>query len=108
MWIPAKIVDLLGYVKEDLTALRAENTLLRAQLITAQGNFDWCRHRLNTLEFENKALMEKAYGIKVPSPEITRRPSTLDPAADPRNFSFEDIGDDLAKKLGFPILGDKN
>jgi hypothetical protein len=106
MWIPSKIVDLLGLVKDDIATLRAENSLLRSQLVVAQTNFDWARHRLNTLEFENKALMEVAYGVKVPSPEIVRQPKS-DPTFDPKNFTFEDVGDEKAKEFGFPLYGDK-
>lgn len=101
MWVPRKLVEILSFAKDDLSALRAENTLLKTQLVVAQTNFDWARHRLNTLEFENKALMEKAFNIKVPSPEIVR-PAKPDPTFDPKNFSFEDVGEDLARKLGLP------
>ena len=106
MWIPSKIVDLLGLVKDDIATLRAENALLRSQVVVAQTNFDWARHRLNTLEYENKALMEVAYGVKVPSPEIVRA-AKVDPSFDPKNFSFEDVGDEKAKDFGFPVYGDK-
>jgi hypothetical protein len=58
------------------------------------------------LEYENKALMEVAYGVKVPSPEIVRA-AKVDPSFDPKNFSFEDVGDEKAKDFGFPVYGDK-
>jgi hypothetical protein len=106
MWIPSKIVDLLGLVKDDIATLRAENALLRNQVVVAQTNFDWARHRLNTLEFENKALMEVAYGVRIPSPEIVRQPK-LDPSFDPKNFSFDDVGEMKAKELGLPVYDDK-
>lgn len=106
MWIPSKIVDLLGLVKDDIATLRAENSILRSQLTVAQTNFDWARHRLNTLEYENKALMEKAYGITIPSPEIIRTPK-LDPTFDPKNFSFDDVGNEMAKQLGLPVYETK-
>lgn len=102
MWVPKPLVDILGFVKEDLSALRAENTLLRQQLIVAQTNFDWLRVKMNDLEFQNKALLEKAYNIKVPAPEIVKSTPHLDPSYDPHNFSFEDMGENLARIVGQP------
>lgn len=102
MWVPKPLVDILGFAKEDLAAMRAENRLLTSQLIIAQTHLDWFRLKVNDLEYQNKALLEKAYGIKVPAPEIVRSAPTLDPSYDPRNFSFEDIGEDVARLVGQP------
>ena len=106
MWIPSKIVDLLGLVKDDIATLRAENTLLRSELQKSQIMADWFRVQVNTLQYENKALMEVAYGVKVPAPEIVRAPKT-DPSWDPKNFTFEDVGETMAKELGLPVYADK-
>ena len=117
MWVPSQVIEwftalrkdadatadvakeaILGF-REDLAAVRAERDSLRNQLVAIQINADWLRVRFNELEKENKALLEKAYGIKLPVPEI--QPSrNAQPALE--NFSFEDIGDDMARQLGLP------
>ena len=109
MWFNNKVFDLFEVAKssveglrEDLAVVRAERDLLKQQLATSQNHFDWLRGRINVLEVERAQLIEKAYGIKIPVPEIVRTP--LFPP-DMNTALFEDMGDDEAKKLGFPIYG---
>lgn len=109
MWVPKAVVDWFQISKDSVDELRtklaaaeAENSTLKTQLAVAQTNFDWLRIKVNSLEFEKAALIERAYNIKLPAPEITRtpvvgsEPSTID-------FSYDDIGDELAKKFGLPV-----
>jgi predicted nuclease with TOPRIM domain len=108
MWVPAKVVDWFHISKqtvesqrEELAAVRAERDSLRLQLAASQNHFDWLRIRVNSLEIERAQLIEKAYGIKIPVPEIAH---TIAPTQDMANqFSFDDMGDDMAKKLGLPL-----
>lgn len=110
MWIPSQMLDWLHVSKETVAALReevarltTERDTLKSQVITTQANFEWVRTRVNELEVANKGLIEKAYGIKLPTPEIMRTTPTVDPSLDPRNLGlFDDIGESLAKKLGLP------
>ena len=114
MWIPSKIVDWITSVKldeapklrEENAALRAERDAVKNQLSALQFQFDWIRLQINTLQMERTALLEKAYGIKVPAPEIVRTPVL---SAENRldEFTFDDVGDDLAKRLGYPLYQDK-
>lgn len=110
MFVPKAILDYFGVNAElvrnmqaDLAVARAEAALLKSQLAVEQNKFDWLRMKVNGLEMENKALIEKAYSIKLPVPEILRVQNV---DLDKQNFSFQDIGDDLAKKFGLPIYED--
>lgn len=112
MWVPTKTFELfhiskdtVNSLREDLAAVRAERDGLKSQLATTQANFEWVRIRVNALELERAQLLEKAYGVKVPVPEIVRSHGT--PLALPSSL-FEDMGDTTAKELGLPIYLDKN
>lgn len=107
MWVPSSVVDwfhisrqTVEALREEAAALRAERDTLKLQLATSQNHFDWLRVRVNSLELERVQLIEKAYGIKIPAPEIAHAPNS---PIDMTSFSFEDMGDDLAKKLGLPV-----
>jgi len=114
MWVPSKVLDWFQISKDSVDELRAEvaslkveRDLLKSQLTVVNTNFDWLRMKVNTLEMERVGLMEKAYNIKLPAPEILRQ-SQPDPSFNPKDFSLEDMGEDLARKLGFPVYDDKN
>ena len=109
MWVPSRTFELfhiskdtVDSLREDLAAVRAERDGLKSQLATTQANFEWIRVRLNALEFERAQLLEKAYGVKVPVPEIVRSHGT--PLGLPANL-FEDMGEPAAKELGLPSYG---
>lgn len=112
MWIPSQVLswfttlnnaagsasEALAYLREDLAAVRAERDVLRTQLVVAQTHFDWLRTRVNVLEAERVVLLDKAAGIKLAAPEFLRT-SNPNPITE-QNFSFEDLGDEAAKKFG--------
>ena len=107
MWLPDKAFDLFKISQEsvnelraEVLALRSERDILKQQLITTNSNFEWLRLRVNQLEVERAGLLEKATGIKTAVPEIVRTASPLDNMIN--SFSFEDVGDTMAKKLGLP------
>jgi len=109
MWLPNIAFDLfkvskesVDALREDLAVVRAERDSLKLQLATSQNHFDWLRVRVNALEIERVQLIEKAYGIKVPAPEITRQPAV--PHLDFNTALFEDVGDKQAKELGLPVF----
>jgi predicted nuclease with TOPRIM domain len=107
VWIPNSVFALFTISKETVEALRTENAalhaeaaLLKSQLSVSQNQFDWLRTRVNVLEMERAQLVKQAYNIDTPVPEIQRRP---DPLIDQLNqFTFADMGDEMAKKLGLP------
>lgn len=107
MWVPSKIIEWFGLNAEivrdmqaELAVARAERDALRVQLGVAQNSFEWIRVRVNQLEAERNGLLEKAYGIKLPAPEILRT-SNID--MNQQHLSFEDVGNEWAKKLGYPL-----
>lgn len=110
MWLPKTAFDLfkisrdtVDAQREELAQVRAERDSLKAQLATTQANFEWIRTRVNQLEIERAQLIEHQFGIKTAIPEISRTTSK-----DFLTFNsdlFEDVGDDKAKELGFPVYG---
>jgi len=95
----AKVAETaLHDLREELAATRAELGTTKVQLGVAQNQFSWLATRVNALETERAQLIEKAYGIKTAVPEITRKP-VIDPLT---TFTFEDVGEDVAKQLGLP------
>ena len=101
MWISNKIFDFLSSTREDLIKSNTERDTLRAELQKANILCDWLRLQVNTLQMERTQLIEKAFGIKVPVPVIEKA-SVSGEANSMEDFSFDDIGDELAKKLGLP------
>lgn len=111
MWISSKVFDWFRIsqssfddLRQELAAAKAERDTLRSEVTAARITNDWFRVKINQLEVQNAALLERAYNIHVPAPEIARQPS-LDPSWDPRLHSFEDVGDELALRLGYPTYG---
>lgn len=91
---------------EDNIRLRVEREQFQAQLHIAQNNFEWARLRLNHVEDERAALLHRVVGMTVPAPKIERsgRESMADVRQDLNSLigqiSFDDVGDEEAKKLG--------
>jgi len=107
MWLSSKVFGLFQVSKEsvdalrqELAAVRAERDLLKNQVTVSQTQFNWLTLRVNQLEVERAALLEKATGIKTVVPEIVRTPSNIDTMIN--NFTFDDVGEDMARRLGLP------
>lgn len=94
--------DTVDSLREELAAANAELTATRTALATTQANFEWIRSRVNVLEVERAQLIEKAYGIKSPVPEIAR---SSYPKLELDSALFDDIGDKAAKEMGLPVYG---
>ena len=107
MWLSKDLVGMLQIsqdtvtsLREELAAVRAERDSLKLQAAINATHFDWLRMKTNTMALERAGLIEKAYSIRLPVPELARPQAPVDPSA----FSFEHIDDELAKKLGMPIF----
>ena len=107
MWLSSKIFSILEVSKEsvdstrqELAVTKAERDILKHQLTVSQTQFEWLRMRVNQLEVERAQLLEKATGIKTAVPEIVRAPSQMETMIN--QFTFDDVGDEMAKKLGLP------
>ena len=108
MWVPKEVSnwfkiskESVDALREELAAVRAERDSLRLQLVTLQNNFEWVRMQINTLQVERSSLLGKLYGLTLPAPELIRTAAIADRTSE-KAFSFEDIGEDLAKQLGLP------
>lgn len=112
MWISFKhIIGLFEVSKQAVDDLREENAALKSkvsviesELASTKVNLDWLRIQYNQLQLERTALMDKAYGIKVPTPELVRAQPKA-PSIDEMVMSFDDMGDELAKRLGYDVYG---
>lgn len=83
MWVPKEVADWFKISKESVDALReelavtrSERDALSARLAALQTSFDWLRLNWNQLQVENKSLLEKAYGVRVPVPELVHKHET--------------------------------
>src|SRR5258705_13442806 len=113
MWLSGKLVELFNISKEtvqtmreDLASVRAERDTLKFQLQVAHNTADWLKAQVNTLQYERVALLEKAYGVRTPVPEIARAP-LMGSQLRSDEISFDDMGDEMAKRLGLPTYSDK-
>lgn len=107
MWISSKVVEWLDVsldtvrtIKEENAVLRAELAALKTDLTATRINNDWFRLKVNDLELTNKALLERAYDIRLPVPTIVR-----EQRHDPNPYKlplaiFDHIDDETAKALG--------
>jgi len=102
MWIPKQIVDLFSTTRDDLVKAKAERDLFRDQLSQSTILCDWLRLQVNSLQNERTALLAKAYNIYVPTPQIERTPVRGE-SMSIEDFSFDDVGDEVARKLGLPV-----
>lgn len=108
MWVPKAVLDwfqiskdTVDHLRSDLAATSAELSTLRIEHASLKVQNDWFRIKVNQLEAQNAALLEKAYNIKVPVPELTRASGVIH-STPIESISFEDMGDELARQQGFP------
>ena len=98
------VVALQG-LQEELIKVRTERDMLQKELQVQQINSDWLRIKVNAMEVERAGLIQKAYGITLPVPEIAKK--VMPEVTDDKQFSFSDIGEDLARQLGYPSYDEK-
>ena len=104
MWLPSKVFELLHFNRDEVTKLRTERDSLRDELSRLSIINDFFRLQVNSLQMERTQLLDKAYGIKVPTPILEKTPPQVTNASAP-DAIFEDMGDEWAKKLGLPVYG---
>ena len=111
MWLSDKALDWFkisqesfGDLRAEVAALKAERDALKSELISVKVMSDWLRIKVNGLEAERAQLLEKAYSIRVPVPEMVRHTDIANMRLE--DFSFDDIGDAKAKEMGYPAYGD--
>ena len=113
MWVPKTILDYFGVnvelvrdLQSELAKVRAEAESAKTQLAVTNNTISWLQVKVNQLEMEKAALIERAYNIKLPVPEIIRTPAIHQDMS--AVISFDDIGDEAASKLGYPVYGTNN
>jgi len=111
MWMSKTVVEWLNVsldtvtsLKESNAALTAERDALKNELASIKITSDWFRVQINSLQMERVGLIEKAYHIKLPVPELVKSP-TKDIQRD--DFSFDDLGDEVARQLGMTTYDTK-
>ena len=94
MWISRKFYELLA-------AAQAEARAQAETIASLKTTNDWARLRITQLEKERAQLIYATSGAKIAVPEFVQEPGN----AAGGNFlhdmpGFDDIGDDMAAKLG--------
>ena len=85
----------------EMAMLIGENRTLGAQKAKDDVHIDWLRHRVNALEKMTAVLMQKAAGVSLPVPEIVpTRPGSMTVPNFDYMPSFEDVGEEEARRLG--------
>ena len=77
---------------------KADYTALVSNCSRAETRADWMTVRINQLELELGAYKFDKTGIPVVVPTLIKESSF--PVDEPAETSFEDLGDDLARKFG--------
>lgn len=98
MWLSEKLLNVFQVAKEtvdelrlEVSTLRSENDVLKSQLEHSRIMSEWLRVRVNQLEYERVGLLERAYQIKLPAPEIVRTGRDLAPGS----FNLANLFDSL-------------
>lgn len=105
MWIKRATYDaMLGKALEAQGAKAA----LEQQIITQNVTRDWMIHRLTQLEHERAQLLYRYMDVKITVPELVPEvPQTETASAIGNDLpSFNDVGDEEAKKLGLDWDGE--
>ena len=118
MWVPPALLELfsigketVSILREEVATLKVERDALKDHLKSVSINSDWFRMKVNQLEVEKAALIEKAYGVKLPAPEFVRTLPQADYSLANKVLDsdlFNDMGDELAKRVGLPTYNDPN
>ena len=97
MWVDKKtyfeLRDCLSKATQEAHTLAVQNQAL-------QTTMDWLRMRVNQLEMERAQMLLLYTGVKIPTPTIHSAAETDVQSMMANKSPFEDVGDDVAKKLG--------
>ena len=99
MWIRRRDYDeMLGRALEAKGAVEA----LERQVATQKTHIEWMAHRLTQLEHERAQLIYRYMDVKISVPTIELdTPATPETSSSMSDLpSFNDVGDEEAKKLG--------
>lgn len=100
------LMEMLAEERERCARAEGIADQLREQLVIAQNNFEWARVRLNQVEAERAHLI--THVLKLPlTPMVIERAHAPEPRDtgvgmpfDLDGISFDDMGDDAARRAG--------
>ena len=104
MWIERKLfMDLIQ--KESVA--RGELAALQTRFAAQDSMVDWFRIRLTQLEKERAQMILKSTGVAIETPVFAKEPeqTPLDQVLGEVS-TFDDVGDEIAKKLGIEWKND--
>lgn len=123
MWISFRNVadlfevgkDTVSSLREELAATKAENAALKSELLSTKINLDWLRVNFNQVQAERTELMNRRFGIAVPTPQLQPSAGSYFPTKVAPEISqlpspedlFNDLGDVVATQLGYPAYDSK-
>lgn len=95
------LTELLAAERERSARAEGQLDVVHEQLAIAQNNFEWARLRLNQIEAERAVLLEHAMKLPFTALALDRQTNRA-PFGDTNipGISFEDIGDDAARREG--------
>ena len=97
MWIERKLfMDLIQ--KESVA--RGELSALQTRFAAQDSMVDWFRIRLTQLEKERAQMILKLYGVVIESPVLAKEPERPLDQVLGEVSTFDDVGDEIAQKLG--------
>lgn len=73
---------------------------LRARIAATDVTLDWLRIRCTQLEKERAKMIETYTGVKIDVPVLERAPEQTTPEILNEAAMFDDVGDEISKKLG--------
>ena len=100
MLVSRSVID---HLKERAVAAEAKNATLERHNTALEASLEWMRLRISQIEHERALLLYKFMDIKLDVPEIARKPVAPSPEtaeALHATLDFNDVGDDMATKLG--------
>ncbi len=97
MWVDKRTYFEL---RETLAKAGEEARILSVQNQALQTTLDWLRMMVNKLEVERAQMLHLYTGVTVPVQQIHSQAETDIQSTLANKSPFEDVGDDVAKKLG--------
>lgn len=100
MWISKELWQAAQRLAMEAVETRGARAVLEQRIIAMDTTMDWLRVRVNQLELERAQMIYNYTGVKVPTPQVKREDPTDQEQLLAAASGFEDIGDEMAKKLG--------
>lgn len=97
MWVDRKLYE---QMRDEWVKNHEECRVLGQRMSAMDTTLDWFRIRVTQLEKERAQMVERYTGVKIEVPNIVRVPDVPVEQVLSEVASFDDVGDDIAKRLG--------